>query len=285
MSHEPVGREEVLGALEHTLARRVARIEFRLEMDFDFDMAASWTPPIRLGSLALRVLRRPSRRSLESLVRGIGRLFMRWAGKLAALAMGRLAKRWMGKLGAQRAVGVIDFDAHRCMYGYRGRRSEATLVAGDKYWHGEPGTSVDAASEKPAPATQPLWLLDLVRGVAEAHVSGEELLDGHTCRRFVGHADLNRAAAAVPYEMAVPPGMDQLGQLTRIPVELWIDPERQIRRICQNSGERPNAPKTTSTVDLIELGVGPPPDWSRLDIPATDARTRRPGTHKPARAS
>jgi hypothetical protein len=265
MSHEPVGREEVLGALEHTVARGVARIEFRHEIDFDFDMAASRTPPI-LGSLVLRVLRRPSRRSSVSLLRGIGRLLMRWAGKLAASAMVRLSKRWMGKLGAQRAVGVIDFDAHRCMYGYR-EQSEVTLVAGDEYWHGEPGTSVDAVSQKPASATQPLWLLDLVRGVAEAHESGEELLDGHTCRRFVGHADLNHAAAAVPYEMAVPSGMNQLGQLTRIPVELWIDPERQIRRICHNSGERPNAPKITSTVDLIEFGVGPPPDWSRLHVP------------------
>jgi len=283
MSHEPVGREEVLGALEHTLARRVARIEFRHDFDFDFDMAESRSPPVRLGSLARGLLRRPGRQSLESLLRGIGRLFMRWAGKLATSAMRRLFKRWMGKVGAQGAVGVVDFDAHRCMYGYRGR-SEATLVAGDKYWHGEPGTSVDAVSEKPALAIQPLWLLDLVRGVEEAHESGEELLHGHTRRRFVGHADLNRAADAVPYEMALPTGIGQLGQLTRLPLELWIDPERQIRRI-RHTGERPDGSTITSTIDLIEFGVGLPPDWSRLDIPATDARTRTPGTHKPARAS
>lgn len=172
----------------------------------------------------------------------------------------------MGNMAAPCTVGVVDFGAHRCMYGYPGR-SEAMLVAGDKLWQGSPGAAVDALSEKPAPAIQPLWMLDLVRGVAEAHGGGEEPVDGHTCRRVVGHADLGRAAEAVPYEMALPPGMNQLGQVARVPLELWIDSERQIRRIRYDTSERADAPRITTILDLRELGVEPPSDWSRLEVP------------------
>lgn len=264
MPQGPVSRDVVLGALEHTFARGAARIEFRYE--FDFDMDESQPPPVRLGPHLRRLVRRPSRQAFGSLLQAIGRLLMRWAGKLAWSTVLRLLKRWVDKLAAQPAVGIVDFGAHRCMYGYPGR-SEVTLVVGDKYWHGASGTAVDALSKQPASALQPLWLLDLVRGVEEAHASGDERLGGRTCRRFVGHADLNRAADAVAYEMAVPQGMDQLGQLARLSLELWVDPERQIRRIRHHSGERPSAPTSTSTLDLSEFGVEPPSDWSRLSVP------------------
>lgn len=264
MSPVPVGREEVLGALERTLATGAARIEFRHEVDFDFDMADSRSSSVRLRPLVRGLLRRPGRGPLGALLRGIWRLLLSWAGALAWAAVLRLTKRWMAKLGALRAVGVLDFDARRCMYGCPAR-SEATLVAGDRSWNGTPGTAVGAVAEQPASALQPLWLLDLVGGVEEAHQSGEELLDGHACRRLVVHADLNRAADAVAYEVAVPAGMDQLGQLTRIPAELWIDPQRQIRRIRHRSGDSPKA-ASTITLDLIEFGVEPPADWSRLDV-------------------
>lgn len=267
MAHEPVSREDVPGALERTLARGAARFEYRYELDFDFDWPASQSPPVRVGPLVRHLMRRRSGQALNALLRAMRDLLMRWAGQLAASATLRVSKRWSGKLSAQRAVGVIDFDAHRCMYGYPGR-SEVMLVVGDRYWQGAPGTAVDALSEKPgSSAIQPLWVLDLVRGVEEAHASGEEVLDGHTCRRLSAHADLNRVADAVPYQIALPPGIEQLGQLTQLPVELWVDRDGQIRRIRHSSGERPGAPMNTSTVELRELGVEPPSDWSRLEIP------------------
>lgn len=191
---------------------------------------------------------------------------MHWAGALAASTMLRLTKRWMAR---QRAAGIVDLDAHRCMYGYSGA-SEVTLVAGAKHWHGQSGTAVGSLSEKPASALQPLWLLDLVRGVEEAHVSGEERLDGHTCRRLIGHADLNRAANAVSYDLALPSGMDELGQLTRMPLELWVDAERRIRRIRYGSDASSSATMVL-TLDLREFGVESPSDWSRLGL-ATDER-------------
>lgn len=277
MAREPVSREEVLGALEHTLARGPARIEFCQEWGLDFDMAESESPPVRLGPHVRRFMRGPSRQSSESLLRAIGRFLRRWAGNLAASIILRLSKRWIGKVGALRAVGVFDFDAHRCMYGYSGQ-AEVMLVAGDKSWQGRSGAAVDPLSEKPASAIQPLWLLDLVRGFEEAHAGGEQRLDGHTCRRFVGHADLHRAADAVPYEMAMPAGMHQLGQLTRIPLELWVDAQRQIRRIRQDGGKRPDprtgarprGPTISSSLDLREFGVKAPADWSRLELPVAE---------------
>lgn len=164
MSREPVSREEVLGALEHTFAPGAARIEFRHELDFD--LTESPSPPIRLGPHLRRLMRRP---------------------------------------------------------------------------------------------------------VAEAHVSAEERLDGHTCRRLVAQADLNRAADAVSYELALPSGMDELGQLTRVPLELWVDAERRIRRIRYGSDASSSATMVL-TLDLREFGVESPSDWSRLGLAADERR-------------
>ncbi|MDQ4048223.1 MAG: hypothetical protein M3131_02420 [Actinomycetota bacterium] len=268
MSEEPVARDEVLGALEHTVASGAARVEFRYEFDFDPHRADSRTRPARLGPLVRRLTQSPGRQSVKALVRAARRALVGWVVSLAVSVILRVVKRWLSRWAAQRAVGVIDFDAHRCIYGSPAR-SEVTLVEGDEYREGAPGTAVDSLSKRSASWIQPLWLLDLIRGLQEAQASGEEVLDGHTCRRFVGHADLQRAADGVPYDIAVPLGLEQLGQLKEIPVELWIDRQRHIRRIRYKPWERRGAPNNTTTLDLSEFGVvKPPPDWSRLELPA-----------------
>jgi hypothetical protein len=258
VSEAPDSRDEVLAALERTFGRGSARIEFSWEFSVDFEVSA-W---------------RSSWREPGSLVRRLGRQLGRQAAQVLWRLMLRLTRRWMRKMASQSAVGVLDFGAHRCMYGYPGK-PEVTLVVGDEQWAGAPGAAVDALVASPASATQPLWLIDLARGIKEARGQGEEILKGHACRRFAGHADLNQAADAVSYPMALPMGIRQLDELTRIPVEVWIDREGLIRRIRHTDRQPHQTRPNTSTIELREFGVALPSDWSRLDSLQTEQP--RPG--------
>ncbi len=64
--------------------------------------------------------------------------------------------------------------------------------------------------------------------------------------------------------MAVPAGIDQLGDLARITVDVWIDDDGCLRRIRYTSGDARGVGVTTTTLDLTELGVALPSDWSRI---------------------
>ena len=259
MSNESASREQLLSAIERTIGSESARIEFRLELSFPEDFGA---PESSAG-------RRNDGSAVDRLKRQFGSAFWR------AFAWGvrRLVDRWSRQMAAQHQVGVIDFAGHRCMYGpYKVSRQkeEAVLVVEDRLWRGAPGTAVARRAGESASALQPLWLVDLVRGVADARVQGEEVLDGHRCRRFAAHADLNRAAESLSYQMALPPaGISRLGELKEVPVELWVDHDGYIRRIRHTAGGR-SAGLNTTILDLSEFGIQLPLDWSRLP-------SRRPG--------
>ncbi|MEJ7893448.1 MAG: hypothetical protein WKF94_12500 [Solirubrobacteraceae bacterium] len=124
--------------------------------------------------------------------------------------------------------------------------------------------------------SQPLWLVDIVRGVIDVGQPAADDIAGQPCRRFAAHADLLRAADAVAYQMAVPPGMEKVDDMRRIPVEVWVGDDGYIRRVRHTSG-RPNQPYGTSTLDLTELGVELPLDWSQLPgLPTLDASPDEP---------
>ncbi len=146
--------------------------------------------------------------------------------------------------------------------------STAELVVGDRTWKEPFPTAVGEKGGEPASTLQPLWLLDIVRGVVSAGEQTPQIIDGRTCRRFSALADLNRAAEAVSYPMAIPMGMVRLDDLTRIGVEVWVDDGGDIRRIRHTEyfrqAEDAGVPISTITVDLIEFGVELPAALSRL---------------------
>ncbi len=143
------------------------------------------------------------------------------------------------------------------------QKEEAVLVVEGRLWRGAPGTAVARlASEKPS-ALQPLWLVELVSGVAGASVQEEEVLGEHRCRRFAARADLIRAAESRSYEIALPAGVGRLEDLKEVPVELWVGDDGYIRRIRHTSGGTSPGLNTT-TLDLSEFGIQLPVDWSRL---------------------
>ncbi len=238
--------EELLAALERTVSHETARIELRFELS---TRHLGWTQISRPG-------RQPSGGAPPRRVTG---RFGDGLIRVALWSTGRLLRHWMD--GERPRAGVLDFGGQRCMYGDPSP-STAVLVVGDRTWTGRFPAAVEADGV-PASTLQPLWLLDLVRGVVSARERAPQLLDGRPCRQFSARADLHRAAEAVSYELALPTDMKHLDDLTRIGVEVWVDESGCIRRI-RHSTEYAGVPTSTVTVDLIEFGVGLPAEWSRL---------------------
>lgn len=245
MSRETVGGAEVLAALEHTIGRGSARIEFCQEFSLDLDMGKSRSDPAEGGSGS------PLRRLIRRL--GSDLLHLSIVGAL------RLLGRWLRKQGPRHATGVIDFRAHQCRYHYPSD-SRTVLVKGDLRSEGARGAKLSPGSPGSVSALEPLWLFDLIRGVVDAQEQTAENLDGQTCRRFAAHADLNRVAEAVPHHVALPTGMDRLDDLKQVPVDVWLDQDGHIRRIRHDMSASETSIGAV-TLDLSDFGVEPPSDW------------------------
>ncbi len=244
------GHQQVLDALERTIASGSARIEFRFRFDFSGDFLSDdrTTTRRQAGSTFKR-----ARRWLGDHA---------WRGFL--WGTWRMLDRWTRAMAAERQRGVIDFGAQRCMYGpYRvsKKREEAVLVVKDKLWKGAPGARVERLSAEAASTFQPLWLVDLVRGVTEVTSQARDVPDGDPCTCFYARADLIRAREAVDYDLAVPSGVGRLEDLKKVPVEIWVNDGGHIRRI-RHTG--PDPAKSTVTLDLSAFGVELPSDWSHL---------------------
>jgi hypothetical protein len=186
----------------------------------------------------------------------------------------RLMDRW-SKSAAQQQLGVIDFAAHRCMCGpfkVSRSREQAVLVVEDQLWRGTPGKPIDRLSATTASSSQPLWLVDLLRGIVDAEEREVDFLQGRPCRHFAAHIDMSRAADVLTYKMALPPGTSQLHELNELPVEVWIDDEGHVRRIRRTALLWGTA---TATVDFTEFAIPLPADWSRLPTHADTTPNRQ----------
>lgn len=251
MSLNPATGEQLLGALERTLGLGSARIEFRAELSFPEGPLLE-PPPTRPGGSTWRRLSRwMASVSIRVLNWGIRRL---WQRATSAHAAG--------------APGMIDFDAHRCMHQLGRGSAKAELTVGDQRWHGAFGAAVESLTAGPASAGQPLWLIDLIRGVVDAREQPGESIDGRPTRYLSADADLSRAAEALSYQMAALPNIYQEPDRKHVPVEVWIDHQGYIRRIRHTRGN-PHAGISTRRLDLIEFGIPIPADWSQ--IPALPA--------------
>jgi hypothetical protein len=165
-----------------------------------------------------------------------------------------------GTLAARVDRGAIDFAGARCAFAGERRSS---IVAGDSEWTGRPGARIESGAEHPARAAQPLWLLDLCRGIVDAEAATLDHAGGAGLRGHTAHADLARVSAAVPYEVAVPYPVRHVEELTRFPFGVWTDDAGRIRRIrgvASPSG-------IAMTLDLHDFGVAlPPAYWTRFPV-------------------
>ncbi len=124
--------------------------------------------------------------------------------------------------------------------------------------------AIETGAEHPARAGQPLWLLDLCRGIVDAQPADEsDHAGGERLRGHSAHADLARVSAAVPYEVAVPYPVAHVEELTRFPFGVWTDDAGRIRRVrgvASPSG-------IAMTLDLHDFGVAlPPAYWTTFPV-------------------
>ena len=176
--------ESVLRALDRTLSTGGARVTIEFAQQF---------PP--LPDLA------PRRRGglLRPLIHA-GSM----AGKRAFTAgLGKLVKDLKGE-------GYIDFRRHRCALDYG---SYALIVADDRMWSGRSGRPVATLPDETATSIEPMWLLDLVRGVTGVEAEGEELVRGGSANicgpRRYGSSGRGRSCG--------PPRANRSGSLRRSP--------------------------------------------------------------------
>jgi len=226
-------QEEVLAALDRTVGRGTARIEFHESTD-----PAGMTQLLPRGPVS-----------------GLMKHVMKGMETLPNLG--------------RRAVGFIDFAGHRCMLDYPDRSAQATLIVGNRRWEGHPGTHIGGRPKRRA-SLSPVWLVDLLRGVDQAQRRAEEVLDGNACRRFSVHANVGRADKAVPYDLvqrrewarrrARRSASNLWSDPGRIPLEVWMDGEDQIRRVRCETARR----ALILTLDLADFAIDQPLDWSRF---------------------
>jgi hypothetical protein len=166
------------------------------------------------------------------------------------------------RMGPVTHSGLIEFQAGRCAFALA--RHRAGMVVGDRFWSGATGTSIDELAAAPAVEHQALWHFDLLRGVVGAEEQVTQRLDGDAVRRFSVRVDLDRAAMAVPYAMAVPGQIeDPQPDLDHVALNVWVGDDGCIRRVRRRD-PNPDAPLFTTTLDLTDLGIEVPADWSRI---------------------
>jgi hypothetical protein len=228
MAGDPV--QMIALAIRATERARTARIELRSESWMRLPPTA--TPPTRAllpGPLA----------PLRPLARRVGR----------RVGRGLLTQRAEGVVDLDRRLAAFDYDAY------------AVLVEAGREWSGRSGRERSTLPDRPAGWNQPLWFLDLLRGVVEAEAMGVEQVRGAACARLAARADLARASAAARDGMAAPDAA-RVEDLARLPVDCWIDEAMLIRRVRH---ERPgDAWRTHLTLDLFDFGIAVEREWTHM---------------------
>lgn len=228
MDDDHAAIERIGHAYERTRAAASARIE--LSTDHTWEMPP--VPKRRRGGLM---------RPVTSAAKAAGKRLLRAAER-------RFDFRH------QTAEGVIHLEERRYMLDYG---SYARLYADGKEWHGRSGRRLSTLPPDEQGLPTPLWLLDILAGLAAATDEGAEAVRGTPCRCFTATVDISRASKLTPGGVAVPV-LGRFEDLLALPVEVCIDDEH-VRRVRFRPEHR------TETLELWDFGVPLDDlDWSRL---------------------
>lgn len=159
-----------------------------------------------------------------------------------------------------RAIGFLEFESRRSAIDYG---AYAELVDGSNQWDGRSGRALATLGSDPVQATGPLWLFDLLRGVADASHVGSDTVRGRVCDHVRASVDVARVSAARPDPTPLPPGTT-FEALEALPLEVWLDDEGLVRRI-RFEYDLPTGARRTS-LELFDFGTAASVDWSRLPI-------------------
>lgn len=204
----------------------------------------------RVGTLVAALERtratETARLHFQSMGIGLGE-FLEMGGHERTAGLARSAKR-----AADRFIpghpggpaGVIDFVQQRSLVPIG--ESNWTLVTPDREYSGEPGEwELIIEVEQQLGCDQPLWLLALVAGLADAQEPEDTHLHGERCRLFQATASYSCAANAsitklgpVTGVLLIPnaPALKGTGDASdfdteRMPLGIWVDDQNHIRRV------------------------------------------------------
>jgi hypothetical protein len=155
------------------------------------------------------------------------------------------------------AKGILEPAAGRYMIDFG---SFAQIHDGQQTFGGRSGRPLSTLSpfSTPGASADMLWVLQVLLGVTEARVEGEDVLYGSVCTRLSVHADLAIASEAVPGGLRSP-RVDRFEELHALPGSVWVDGEH-IRRV-----HFPDVESRQLSLELWDYGVATDEfDWSRL---------------------
>jgi hypothetical protein len=160
------------------------------------------------------------------------------------------------------AAGQIEFARERSVYN---AGAFWKLCAPGRHFAGRPG-DWESHEHEGIRLDEPFWLLELIKATVEAFDDGPDWVRGAECRRYRGRADFTvaaAAAAATQRPLARPAAGDGV-DLTRLALDVWLDPTGRIRRAALDLG----GPQMT--LELFDFGEPLP-----IDLP--DPAETRPG--------
>lgn len=249
--HGKGGPAIILYAVERTVAERTARVEARYLLDDDEEGGPNFEGVADLANRRTRGATKFSMPSVvygdESELDGLGRLHL--AGE-------RIRSGW--ELIVRWGVGRV---LKRLV------EQEELYSDGRQYQRVEKGTRWTTFDSGPAGLRgdqDPLWLLDALEGVVEAHPVAQDRVRGSAAWRYQVILDLGLADARLGGGLCVP-GPLLYATTQALPAEVWIDEQGRIRRMTR----RPAVDHTVESgyeTELFDFG-----DPAPIDSPSADA--------------
>ena len=241
--------EDLLAALESARVRTLAAASARIELLVDHTWAMPQMPRRRRGGLLSPVIRIAAATGKEMVTHALAGIDFRH----------------------QSAEGFMDFGERRYMLDYG---HYARLFASGQEWDGRSGRALATLPPDEHTLPTPLWLVDIVSGVAIAADEGTDDVRGRPCRHLAVRTNLGSASAATPGGVAVP-ARRRFEDLLSLQADVWID-DLHVRRIAVCSAER------TETLELWDFGVGLDDlDWTRLPTFCSPEEAAGPADQRP----
>ena len=237
--------EELRACIERTLMAPGARIEFRHENPWRRHYG-------RERSRHPSKLHRTPESAAERARQATGAVVRQTAKKAWQLATRNIDLTHLA------AEGIIDPTGRRFMMDFGGY---AELVQDGHRFGGRSGRRLDTLDPWPERHDiDPLWLLDVRRGVTGATSDGEETVQGSICRRWDVTLDIGVASVNTPGGIR-PPRVDRFEQLGSLGMAAWADGEyvRRVRFAVTTSLRRPSTCGTSTLRQLISIGAACPP--------------------------
>jgi hypothetical protein len=145
--------------------------------------------------------------------------------------------------------GQIDFENQRSLYGHD--KSNLKLHAPGRSYVGEPGEWYVADKPDELWVDDPFWLLAILEATVEAVAQGDEAAGGTPCHLYTGFADFD-VAGAIGGRVVNPPPPDGR-DLSRMPIEVWLDDAGRIRRALRHGIK-----KSVTQIEMWAFGAPDP---------------------------